>query len=690
MAGRRLLSPPFPFRCTRRTARMDDGHQTVLRPLNRTWWRRGRGRGVCDKSVFAVIVLCASMIMVIHSTLHSVHSKVGSSLAGNDGVHSPSFSTRSCFPPIEPKKNRSSLACYTPGYGDEDKTLGFTDDVSTRAGCTSIGSTPQARSGRSSVSVRSSPSPHGNASPNHSHLTSPIAKDNFSPHTQTPKGGRTPAHTATASVTAAHSPRTATAAQTPRRDRSLDQASVRTGLDEKVDADDHHDEHDDIDAIAASIAASMNNKNHNNNNKSSNPPKDDHVDDHVDNHVDNDVAKADGVSHGYGYGYVQDIDWDYWANIGKHAIGHAVDFASVCAQKAKSVVGSWGSWGKDHAALITGMANLSISDSPAEGSVGDDVATLLEKYQYEILQLQANCHDVLTERDDQDNNKEQADRTNNNEKEFKYGYGGEQAPPYDDLFLLRYILQQKEEAGSISLPAIESAIRDTIKWNREHKEILYDVRREGLSIHPVHRIFETLTGVTRWKLNDGGWLDYISPQGVGADSSRELASRVTQKQLLDYLLVRKQMRFDQCDRATRNTGCFVKSLTVRDASKSSTLESLFAPIFEFTGQDGGLANVQRKAADLSHRMHPMLTDKIILVDAPLPLRLSFRALRATTGPRATGKVNMCDRMSVRALLKDRVPVEDLDLLFPESRGREGGGEKEPVYNNSTIAWRGTL
>eukprot|EP00467_Chlorarachnion_reptans_P009240 CAMPEP_0114491814 /NCGR_PEP_ID=MMETSP0109-20121206/3212_1 /TAXON_ID=29199 /ORGANISM="Chlorarachnion reptans, Strain CCCM449" /LENGTH=464 /DNA_ID=CAMNT_0001668595 /DNA_START=492 /DNA_END=1886 /DNA_ORIENTATION=+ len=321
----------------------------------------------------------------------------------------------------------------------------------------------------------------------------------------------------------------------------------------------------------------------------------------------------------------------------------STEFTKNATHKAQQLVSELGVWGQEQAQLIQDMATLRIDDGPPLGAVGELVAPLIRKYNSSIKHLRHLCSDILRSEEG-----------------------------HDDIFLLRYVLQD-DEAGirggseKTSMERIASKVKAAIIWRETHRSILSAVRRDGLAAHPAHRMFEALTGVTRWRLVDGGWLDYIGTTGMDNTIGHELLQRVSYSQLVEYLLIRKEVRFRQCDAATRQSGRFVKALTVRDMSRETNIGALSKPFLEFFGHNSGLAKAQRQAEAASEFLHPLMTEKIILVDPPRTVQALYELAKMGCSDRIMRKICLSTRKEVRGLLIDRLPKMDLDLLFPDEQ-----------------------
>eukprot|EP00466_Bigelowiella_natans_P014535 jgi/Bigna1/67306/fgenesh1_pg.3_\ len=335
---------------------------------------------------------------------------------------------------------------------------------------------------------------------------------------------------------------------------------------------------------------------------------------------------------------------------------------------------------------------------PLGGESGESVAALIARHRDVIDQLKKACHDVLSSPTDD---------------EGTGGAGRSKAaqspqprqPPHhvlDDLFFLRYILDDAAQGGrggrsEHSLKSMEDKIRKCIRWRRRNREMLEAINRDGLGAHPIHRTFQALTGITSWRLSDGGWLDFIGTAFANPDAQKELSKRVPPEQLAEYLLMRKEFRYAHCDRATRRSGRIVKSLTFRDLSSMGTFSALAYPVAEVLGQDGGTSKAQRLAQVKSEYLHPLNTERIVFIDPPSAVAALFKAISGSCYARTTSQFLVCDRARARSMLLGRLRGQDLDLLFPpqpasttppssgggpgRGHGRGGGG------GGSTGCWR---
>ncbi|KAI9002159.1 CRAL-TRIO domain-containing protein [Hyaloraphidium curvatum] len=197
------------------------------------------------------------------------------------------------------------------------------------------------------------------------------------------------------------------------------------------------------------------------------------------------------------------------------------------------------------------------------------------------------------------------------------------AVPYDDLFLLRFLLSH-----NLVPSTAEPFLRDALLWRAAHAPLLL-LRRAGLA-QPPHQSIVSPYSIQgdHGRAKDGSPLFVVRSGLANLGGMMELSNP---HMVADWMLLMREPDWAQCDRATRDAGRLVKMLSVIDFNHSSITHSMNLQFFKALG-------ISSKA---SEKIYPQLLGTTTMLNPPGFMAAFMKLGRTFMSQKTLEKVRIC-------------------------------------------------
>ena len=273
-----------------------------------------------------------------------------------------------------------------------------------------------------------------------------------------------------------------------------------------------------------------------------------------------------------------------------------------------------------------------------------ELRLLFTRHQAEVDQLRAAVADALPE------------EYRTAPQPMLSAVSAEATQPFDDLFLLRFVMSN----GSV-LKAI-GPLRKTIVWRSKNEEILRSIRTERSStlMHPKLGPLLRKTQA-EFASRDGGLVSVIFAANV---DMREIMAATTYEELSWLMLIERERVFYRNDAATRATGRLIKHIVINDLRGANFWVSTERSFFRAIGH----------SSQQSEIYYPQLLGRFCLLSPPKWLSIAMSIALLFASKKTAAKVAVC-----RAHSNERQPGAMSKCPFasrfinPESLPRALGG-----------------
>ncbi|KAH9260447.1 hypothetical protein BASA81_001617 [Batrachochytrium salamandrivorans] len=191
--------------------------------------------------------------------------------------------------------------------------------------------------------------------------------------------------------------------------------------------------------------------------------------------------------------------------------------------------------------------------------------------------------------------------------------------PYDDLFVLRFLLSAKGDTKVAG-----KKLKETLKWRVDN---LVNLNLAGAHNIPNRDIFSEYIsgGVVGWLGND---LVYCVRSGLG--DSAALLSALSDEQVLQVLILTSEESFRLVDARTREVGTLCKLINIVDlyGFSLSRFSRKFGPVLG-------------KSSHASNVYYPQLLRHAVFLNLPTMLRMMMSAFSALMPKETVEKQRLC-------------------------------------------------
>ncbi|KAF0699239.1 Aste57867_10204 [Aphanomyces stellatus] len=227
----------------------------------------------------------------------------------------------------------------------------------------------------------------------------------------------------------------------------------------------------------------------------------------------------------------------------------------------------------------------------AMGPIGNDLDALLLQYKYKIESLRGMLQDVLTSVYD------------------------------DDLWLLRFILSHGTS------DAAEESCRFTIEWRTKRAAVLSKIKAGAPPPFEAEVARFQVAGVH--KATTLGEPIFIVR--IGFFNPRALMDAIPFDEVVEYLMMCREVLALQCDAESRTKRTLIKMLSIMDFTGYSLHHS----------HDLRFHKALCVASKLSETMYPQLLGRTVLFNCPRAFGLVFRLVKRLLSQRSVARIVVC-------------------------------------------------
>ncbi|KAG1665206.1 hypothetical protein FOA52_002608 [Chlamydomonas sp. UWO 241] len=195
------------------------------------------------------------------------------------------------------------------------------------------------------------------------------------------------------------------------------------------------------------------------------------------------------------------------------------------------------------------------------------------------------------------------------------------SPPYDDIWLLRFLLSSKGDVNEAEVRA-----RACLTWRKDKAELL-ELALEG-KVPPYFDAFTkyTCTG-SHGQALDG---DYIFIVRAGICNGKALLQELSVEEVIDCLMLRKEQAFLLMDAATRKTGRLCKCIAVNDLNHA-TVANMHRQFMHAIAQ----------SSKLTELYYPQFLDAAVMVNPPAVMKVVISTMRGLMPKKTQELMRMC-------------------------------------------------
>eukprot|EP00899_Mesostigma_viride_P019656 jgi/Mesvir1/27692/Mv07408-RA.1 len=205
---------------------------------------------------------------------------------------------------------------------------------------------------------------------------------------------------------------------------------------------------------------------------------------------------------------------------------------------------------------------------------------------------------------------------------IKAAEGVSLTPEWDDYWLLRFALSFPDHDKAVE------AVKRAVEYREEKKELL--AMAAAGRPPPKHELIRKYCVADVHKCTDRGEPLYLIRAGLS--NVKALLHVVSEDEVMDWMMYKKEILFRMCDAKTRESGHFVRMISVNDFRKLSILHGGFNKKF---------SKILGRVSHLSETVYPQLSEKNVMINTPRIFSYIFSVAKRLMSAKTLAKTAVC-------------------------------------------------
>lgn len=203
----------------------------------------------------------------------------------------------------------------------------------------------------------------------------------------------------------------------------------------------------------------------------------------------------------------------------------------------------------------------------------------------------------------------------------RFVQGGVDRVPYDDLWLLRFILSNPKAKDA------EKAARQTLEYREQNADLL--AKCAAGEEHPLHARMSKMSISEIYPMPTEAQ-EPVQLIRAGKSNIKKLMDVHTKDEVVEWMNYQKEQAFLRCDEATRSSRRLVKMVTVVDMHSQ-----------KFSDNDKRFYQALGKASKDSELFYPQLLEITVGINVPSYMSLLWPIAKAVMPKKTLAKFRIC-------------------------------------------------